>query len=67
MVKELIGPRSAVQGPGFVDGDIIEHYDPATKILAFRGQRFNLQELFDGIVDVKKRANLVLGTLGSVQ
>lgn len=53
MVKKLIGSRSSIGG--IDDSDIIHQYDPSTKIYAFRGEHFNLEELVAGIIDIYKK------------
>lgn len=55
IIGRLLGPRSAIGGDGIEDGDIIHHYDPETKVYAFRGERFDIQELADGISDLYHR------------
>lgn len=63
IIHRLVGPRSAIGGDGIADGDIILHFDPDTKVFAFRGQKFNLQELAHGIDDlnskVQQRLNFI--------
>lgn len=63
IILRFLGPRSAVGGSALADGDIIFHFDPATNIFAFRGQKFDLQELANGVVDlnskVQERLNLI--------
>lgn len=35
--------------------DVIEEYDPATKIFKFRGEPYQLQEMYDGLKDIEGR------------
>lgn len=56
IVHRLIGPRSAIHGDAIQDQDIIHHYDPATKIYAFRGEPFDIQALATGLDDIYARA-----------
>lgn len=60
IVRKMVGPRSAVGGDAIGDGDIIEHYDPATKKLAFRGEHFDMQVLADTVQDIYKRTQALL-------
>lgn len=53
IIGALYGDRSTIEG--VEDDDIILHYDPATKIFAFRGEKFDMQNLVDGIVDILSR------------
>lgn len=52
IVKQLVGPRTAIGGDAITDEDIIHHYDPATKVYAFRGEKFKVQELANGLDDI---------------
>lgn len=54
IVKQLVGPRSAIGGDAITDEDIIHHYDPATKVYAFRGEQFDVQELASGLGDIHR-------------
>lgn len=63
IIHHLFGPRSAVSGDAIQDSDIIHHFDPATKIFAFRGEHYNIQELAAGIDDIYKRAVAKIGEL----
>ncbi|WP_138437635.1 hypothetical protein [Marinobacter shengliensis] len=54
IVKQLVGPRSAIGGDAITDEDIIHHYDPATKVYAFRGEQFDVQELASGLDDINR-------------
>ena len=55
IIKRFVGPRGAIAGDAIGDGDIIEHYDPSTKILSFRGESFDIQSLVDGIISVQSK------------
>ena len=52
IVVDMIGPRNAIGGDGIDDSDIFRSYDPATKTFYFRGERFDIQEIADGISEV---------------
>jgi hypothetical protein len=52
IVGKLLGPRSAIGGDAIQDEDIIHHYDPATKIYVFRGEKFDVQALAAGLDDL---------------
>jgi len=55
IVQSLIGPRSAIGGNAINDSDIIRHYDPNTKMLCFRGEKFDVQSLAFGLDDIYNR------------
>lgn len=57
IIGKLLGPRSAVGGDAIQDSDIIHHFDPATKIYAFRGEKFDIQSLASGLDDIYTRVN----------
>ena len=63
IVKQLIGPRTAIGGNAISDEDIIHHYDPATKIYSFRGEKFDVQELATGLDDIYAKIKTKLSTL----
>lgn len=63
IVERLLGPRSAIGGDAIQDSDIIHHYDPATKIYAFRGEKFDIQRLASGLDDLHARVTARLGEL----
>jgi hypothetical protein len=52
IIHRLLGPRSAVGGNTIQDGDIIHHYDPTSKMYAFRGEKFDIQAIASGIDDL---------------
>ena len=52
IVKQLVGPRTAIGGDAIADTDIIHHYDPAAKTYAFRGEKFDIQALAAGLDDL---------------
>ena len=56
IVKQLLGPRSAIGGDAIEDADIIHNYDPGTKIYAFRGEKFDIQAIADGINDLHSKS-----------
>ncbi|WP_313927525.1 hypothetical protein [Pseudoxanthomonas sp.] len=62
IIKRFVGPRGAIAGDAISDGDIIEHYDPSTKILSFRGESFDIQALVDGIASIKSKVLELLGS-----
>jgi hypothetical protein len=43
--------------------DLIHRYDPTTRIYAFCGEEFNLQELARGLGDIRRRVDTVLSEL----
>lgn len=63
IVNRLLGPRQLVGGDGVEDGDVIHHYDPETKIYAFRGQKFDMQELAAGVADIYMKLEVRLAVL----
>lgn len=63
IIKKFIGPRSAIGGGGIDDGDIIHHYDYENKIYSFRGEKFSLQELANGIDDIYSRVQTRLNQI----
>lgn len=63
IVKQLVGPRTAIGGDAITDEDIIHQYDPATKVYAFRGERFDVQELATGLDDIYAKITKKLNTL----
>ena len=63
IVKQLIGSRAAIGGDAISDSDIIHHYDPATKMYAFRGEKFDIQALATGLDDIFKRISIRLNKI----
>lgn len=63
IVKQLVGPRSAIGGNAITDEDIIHHYDPTTRIYAFRGEKFDVQELATGLDDIYAKIMAKLNTM----
>lgn len=63
IVHTLLGPRSSITGNAVSDEDIIHHYDPQTKIYAFRGEKFDIQQLADGLSDIYGRVGEKLRNL----
>lgn len=61
IIKQLVGTRAAVGGDGVEDGDIIHHYDPATKVYAFRGEKFDVQDLATGLSDIYEKVKARFG------
>ena len=59
----MIGPRSAIGGDAVKDQDIIRMFDPATKMIIFRGERFNIQALVNGLTEVQSKATERLSQL----
>ena len=57
IVRRLLGRRSAIGGDGIQDGDIIDHFDPATKVYSFRGEKFDIQALATGLDGLYARIN----------
>ncbi len=56
IVDNMIGPRNAIGGFSIKDDDIMRLFDPATKMLIFRGERFDVQALVNGLTDIQTRA-----------
>lgn len=63
IVRKLLGPRTAIGGDAIQDEDIIDHYDPATKIYAFRGEKFDVQAIASGVEDLYARISSQLSEL----
>lgn len=63
IVQSLIGPRSAIGGDAIKDSDIIRHYDPNTKMLGFRGEMFDVQDIATGIEEIHKKVAVRLGEI----
>jgi hypothetical protein len=57
IVDNMIGPRNAIGGDAIRDQDIMRLFDPATKTLIFRGQKFDVQALVTGLTDIQAKAN----------
>jgi hypothetical protein len=62
MVDNNIGPRNAL-GNSIKDQDIMRWFDPATRMLIFRGEQFDVQALVDGLTNVQSKAQKRLETL----
>jgi hypothetical protein len=56
IVDNMIGPRSAIGGDAIRDADIMRLYDPSTNKFVFRGESFDVQELVNGVIDIRDRA-----------
>ncbi len=66
IVHKLIGPRErAISGACIDDTDIIHHFDPATNIFAFRGEKYDLSKLALGLIDIHERINTKLQEINS--
>ena len=63
IVKHLVGPRNAIGGDAISDEDIIHHYDPAEKVYAFRGEKFDVQLLASGLTDIYNKIDSKLNSL----
>lgn len=63
IVDNMIGPRSAIGGDAIKDTDIMRLYDPSTKKFVFRGESFDVQELVNGVIDIRDRAVRRLGEI----
>jgi hypothetical protein len=63
IVDNMIGPRNAIDGDSIKDQDIMRLFDPATKTLIFRGERFNVQALVNGLTEVQAKATKRIETL----
>lgn len=56
IVDNMIGPRTAIGGDAIKDQDIFRMYDPTSKLIVFRGERFDVQALVDGLTEVQSKA-----------
>lgn len=56
IVDNMIGPRAAIGGDAIKDQDIFRMFDPASGMIIFRGERFNVQELVNGLSEVRSKA-----------
>ena len=56
IVDNMIGPRTAIGGEAIKDQDIIRMFDPSTKLIVFRGERFDIQGLVNGLTEVQAKA-----------
>jgi hypothetical protein len=56
IVDNMIGPRAAIGGDAIKDQDIIRMFDPTTKLIVFRGERFDIQGLVNGLTEVQSKA-----------
>lgn len=56
IVDNMIGPRNAIAGNAIKDEDIMRMYDPTNKEIVFRGEKFNVQVLVDGVLDIQAKA-----------
>ncbi len=56
IVDNMIGPRNIIGGDAIKDEDIMRMYDPTSKDIVFRGEKFNIQTLVDGVIDVRTKA-----------
>lgn len=65
IVDNMIGPRNAIGGDSIKDQDIMKLFDPATNMLIFRGERFNVQALVDGLTEVQAKATKRIAMLDS--
>lgn len=63
IVDNMIGPRAAIGGDAIKDKDIIRMFDPGTKLIIFRGDRFDIQGLVNGLTDIQSKANERLAQL----
>jgi len=63
IVDNMIGPRAAIGGDAIKDQDIFRLFDPASKLIVFRGERFDVQGLVDGLADVQSKATERLAQL----
>ena len=59
----MIEPRATLGGHVIEDHEIMRLFDPATNLLIFRGESFNVQDLVDGVSDVKGRAQFRLAEI----
>lgn len=57
MIDNIVGSPRAIGGSSFKDSDVLRAYDPSTGEMWFRGERFELGELYASMDTVKKRAS----------
>ena len=67
IIHRLLGPRRSVGGDAIGDGDIIHHYDPRTKVYAFRGEKFEIEAIATGVNDVYGKINKRLAELDQLR
>jgi hypothetical protein len=60
-VQDNIGPWASLGQ--FDDRDVMRWYDPVTKEFLFRGERFSLQLMADGISDIRTKTKSALEQL----
>ncbi|HLQ27268.1 MAG TPA: hypothetical protein VK138_15495 [Acidiferrobacterales bacterium] len=63
IVDNMVGPRKAIAGDAIKDEDIMRMYDPTNKEIVFRGEKFNVQTLVDGINDIQAKGVARLGAI----
>lgn len=56
IVDNMIGPRAAIGGDAIKDQDIFRMFDPTAKLIVFRGERFDVQALANGLTEVQSKA-----------
>lgn len=56
IVDNMIGPRSAIGGDAIKDSDIMRMFDPSTNKFIFRGESFDIQNLVNGVIDIRDRS-----------
>lgn len=55
-VDQVIGGPRSVGGSSMTEHDIVRRFDPASKEMVIRGERFNVVALLGGLSDVRDRA-----------
>ena len=58
IVDDMIGPRSAIGGSTINDKDIMRLYDPDKRYFIFRGERFDMQAIVEGVLDIQSKAKV---------
>ena len=63
IVDNMIGPRNAIAGDAVKDQDFMRLFDPATKLLIFRGEPFDVQALVTSLEGIKAKASARIAAL----
>lgn len=63
IVDNMIGPRNAIAGDSIKDQDFMRLFDPATKMLIFRGEPFDVQALVGSLIRIQANGKDRLGIL----
>ncbi len=63
VIDNMIGPRNAIAGEAVKDQDFMRLFDPATKLLIFRGEPFDVQALATSLEGIKTKASARIAVL----